>query len=128
MAGRELYTGFTGASQAGVPGPPRMTASPSFAPAGYSSWQRALLFGAGYFACAAAGRFLSVPDSTYISFWLPCGLYVAVLLLNERRNWPALAAAAFAANLAFDLLHGTSVLVALCFSLTNLVQAVASAW
>ena len=46
-----------------------------------------------------------------------------VLLLNERRTWPWLVAAAFAANLAFDLRHDTPWPVALLFCLTNAVQS-----
>ncbi len=66
--------------------------------------------------------------STYISFWLPVGLYVPVLLLNERRAWPWLIPAAFAANLAFDLSHGTMRVTAVLFSCANMVEAVTGAW
>jgi signal transduction histidine kinase len=96
--------------------------------AGFPAWQRALLFGAAYFLVAEAGRFLSVRDSTYISFWLPAGLYVAVLLMNESRAWPWLVLGAFAGNLAFDLAHGTSFIVTLLFCATNAVQSLSGAW
>ena len=96
--------------------------------AAFPAWQRALLFGAAYFLVAEAGRFLSARDSTYISFWLPAGLYVAVLLMNESRAWPWLVLAAFAGNLAFDLTHGTSFVVTLCFCAANAVQSVTGAW
>jgi signal transduction histidine kinase len=91
-------------------------------------WQRALLFGVAYFVVAEAGTFLSVRGSTYVSFWLPAGLYVAVLLLNETRAWPWLVLAAFAGNLAFDLTHGTNPVAALLFCATNAVQSVSGAW
>jgi len=104
------------------------TTSPGAAgAASLSGWQAASLFGAAYFACAEAGRFLSVPDKTYVSFWLPAALYVSALVLRERRDWAPLVAAALAANLAFDLLYATPALAALGFSLTNTVQAVISA-
>src|SRR5262249_3848105 len=74
------------------------------------------------------GNFLSARDGVYVSFWLPAGLYVAVLLLNESRAWPWLVLAAFPANLLFDLLHGTKLVTALLFYCTNTVQAVAGAW
>jgi PAS domain S-box-containing protein len=121
-----LYTGIAGVSQARQAIP--MTASPPVEAGSYQPWQRAILLGAAYFACAEAGRFLSVPNSTYVSFWLPGGLYVAALLLDDTRTWPALVLGAFAGNLAFDLVHGTPVPVALCFCLTNAAQAVLSAW
>lgn len=91
-------------------------------------WQRAVLFGTAFFLLAEAGKFLSVRDSTFISFWLPAGLYVAVLLLNERRSWPWLVLAAFTANLVFDLSEGTNAAVALLFCLANAVQSVSGAW
>src|SRR3989442_15239579 len=78
-------------------------------------WQRAVLFSVAYFVCAEAGGFLSVQDSTYVSFWLPAGLYVSVLLLNDRRAWPWLVLAAFPANLIFDLIHGTTFAAILLF-------------
>jgi integral membrane sensor domain MASE1 len=105
-----------------------MTTSPPVEAGSHPLWQRAVLLGAAYFACAEAGRFLSVPDSTYVSFWLPAGLYAAVLLLDDTRAWPSLVLGAFAGNLAFDLYHSTPVLVALCFCLINAAQNVLSAW
>lgn len=91
-------------------------------------WQRVLLFGAAFLACAEASGYLSVRDSAITSYWLPAGLYIAVLLRSERRSWPWLVAAAFAANLIFDLSHGTSLAVALLFCVANAVQAVSGAW
>src|SRR6266568_3772675 len=91
-------------------------------------WQRAVLFSVAYFVFAEAGVFLSVRDSTYVSFWLPAGLYVSVLLLSERRAWPWLVLAAFPANLVFDLFHGTKYVAILLFSCANTFQAVAGAW
>ena len=94
----------------------------------YRTWRRAVLFGVAFVLLAEAGRFLSVPDSTYISFWLPAGLYVAALLVSKRRAWPWLVLAAVAGNLAFDLAHGTNLVVALLFCLANSVQSVGGAW
>jgi signal transduction histidine kinase len=96
--------------------------------AAFPAWQRAVILGAAYFLVAELGRFMSVRESTYISFWLPAGVYVAVLLLNEGRSWPWLVLGAFTGNLAFDLSHGTSFIVTLLFCVTNTLQAVSSAW
>lgn len=65
---------------------------------------------------------------TYVSFWLPAGLYVATLLLSRRRDWPWLILAALPANLAFDLRQGTPVAVIFCFYAANTTQAVLGAW
>src|SRR5438045_9315316 len=91
-------------------------------------WQRAVLFAAAYFICAEAGALLSVRGSTYVSFWLPAGLYVSLLLLDQRRAWPWLVLAGFPANLIFDLIHGTKIAAVPLFYCANTVQAVAGAW
>ncbi|MEI9962317.1 MAG: MASE1 domain-containing protein [Limisphaerales bacterium] len=81
-----------------------------------------------YLACAAASTLLSVRGTVFISFWLPGGLYVAVLLLNPRRDWLWLCLATLPASLTFDLLHGTKFILILFFFCANTVQAVAGAW
>lgn len=91
-------------------------------------WVRVLLFGLGYFLCAEVGRFLSPAGGTYVSFWLPAGLYVAVLLLNERRDWLWLALAASLANFLFDVLKGTAWPLVLLFCGANALQALLGAW
>src|SRR5580765_4775249 len=68
-------------------------------------WQRAMLFCVAYFLCAEASNLLSVQGTTYVSFWLPAGLTVAVLLISRTRDWPWLLLAAFPANFIFDLIH-----------------------
>lgn len=86
-------------------------------------WLRALLFGLAYLLCAETGRFLSPPGGTYVSFWLPAGLYVAVLLLSERRDWLWLVLAATAANFIFDIQKGTRWPLVLIFCGANALQA-----
>src|SRR5260221_7452739 len=94
----------------------------------FSLWQKAALFCAAYYLCAEAGSFLSAQDGTFVSFWLPAGLFLAVLLLNRTRDWPWLALAVLPANLAFDHLHGTKFIVILAFYCANIVQTVTGAW
>ena len=91
-------------------------------------WQRAVLFCVAYLACAEAGNFLSLRSFLDVSFWLPAGLYVSVLLLNERRAWPWFVLAAFPGNLVFDLFHGTKFVSILLFYCANTVPAVTGAW
>lgn len=90
-------------------------------------WPRCLFFSAAYFGCAEAARFLSARDIPDVSFWLPGGLYVAVLLLSGRRDWPWLALAAVPAHLAFDLLQGLTIGTALLLYAANTLQAVTGA-
>ena len=90
-------------------------------------WQRAALFSIAYFVCAQLGSYLSVRGGTYVSFWLPGGLYVAALLLNPTRDWVWLILAGFPANLLFDLLRGTSLAPIIFFYLANTIQSVVGA-
>ena len=71
-------------------------------------WQRMALLGIAYFFCAWLGRFLSGGGGTMVNFWLPGGLLVSALLLNETRDWPWLMLAIVPANVLFDLLHDPS--------------------
>ena len=87
-----------------------------------SLWQRAVLFSVAYFICALAGSFLSVPGSPYVSFWLPAGLSVAVLLLNPTRDWPWLALAALPANFFFDVIVGTKLAMIFYYYFANVVE------
>ena len=86
------------------------------------------MFGAAYFFCAGASSFLSARNSPFVTFWLPAGLFLAVLLSNPTRDWPWLALTVLPANLAYDLLYGTKFEVILFFYCANTVQAVTGAW
>lgn len=91
-------------------------------------WVNALLFSLTTFLSAKLGILLSAPQSTYVSFWLPAGLYVGVLLLNETRSWFTFVLAAMAANILFDLWSGTPFLTTLGFCSADTVEAVTGAW
>ena len=94
----------------------------------FSLWRKAALFGAAYFACAEVSSFLSARNSPFVTFWLPAGLFLAVLLSNPTREWPWLVLAVLPANLAYDLLYGTKFEIILFFYCANTVQAVTGAW
>ena len=93
-----------------------------------SLWQKAVWFSVAYFLCAEASNYLSPHSLPFKIFWLPAGLYVAVLLLNETRTWLWLVLAALPANFAFDLLQGEPLAVIFLFFGANTVQAVTGAW
>jgi PAS domain S-box-containing protein len=94
----------------------------------FLAWRKAALFGVAYFFCAGASSFLSARNSPFVTFWLPAGLFLAVLLSNPTRDWPWLALAVLPANVAYDLLYGTKFEVILFFYCANTVQAVTGAW
>ncbi len=93
-----------------------------------SLWRKAVWFGAAYLACAEAGNHLSPPGGAFIIFWLPAGLYLAVLLLNPSRDWPWLVLAVLPANFLFDHFYGTKFPMTCAFYCANTVQAVTGAW
>ncbi len=91
-------------------------------------WAQAALFGLGYFACALIGNALTLRPGPFVTFWLPSGLFVAVLLLQESRHWPVFVLAAFLANLGFDLYNGQAAPISLLFFTGNGLEALAGAW
>ena len=93
-------------------------------------WQKAVWFGVAYFFCAEASGYLSVRGGTFISFWLPAGLSVAVLLSNRTRDWLWFLLAALPANFSFDLLHDSkpNPAVIFFFYCANMIQATTGAW
>jgi PAS domain S-box-containing protein len=91
-------------------------------------WQKAVLFGAAYFACAEGSTLLSAQGNPDLTFWLPGGLYVAVLLLNDYKSWPWLVLAAAAAHITFDAVRQMPVMVCLLFIFADTVAAVTGAW
>jgi PAS domain S-box-containing protein len=87
-----------------------------------------LIFGVAYFGCAMLGKFLAVKPGAFVSFWLPSGLYLAALLINEKRTWAWYTAAAVFANLCFDLVNHQPLKVTMAFSCGNALEAWIGAW
>jgi signal transduction histidine kinase len=51
-------------------------------------WVAPLVFGCAYLLLGEAAERLVNPESQFATFWPPAGLFLAVLLLSERRRWP----------------------------------------
>jgi len=96
----------------------------------FSLWQRALGFGAAWFLCAEVGSHLSARGGTFVSFWLPAGLLLAVLLMNRTRDWPWFLLIILPVNFLFDLIHDPQKNPAVIFSFycANVLQASMGAW
>ena len=93
-----------------------------------SLWQRAALFSVAFFICAQAGSYVSARERPYLSFWMPAGLSLAVLLLNPTRYWPWLLLAVLPANVLFDIIYGTKTPVIFCFYFANILGPLTGAW
>jgi putative nucleotidyltransferase with HDIG domain len=89
-------------------------------------WAKALLFAVSYVLAAEIGNALSVQNA-FSTFWPPAGLFVAMLLITERKDWPVLIVAGVAGNLCSDLLHGRALLMTLGFSAANALEALTGA-
>lgn len=89
-------------------------------------WTKALAFAVAYMAAAEIGNLLSV-QATFATLWPPAGLFLALLLISDRKDWPVLIIAGVAGNLCFDLIHGRELVLALGFSGANALEALAGA-
>lgn len=67
------------------------------------SWVGAAVFAVAYFLCATISRSLTTTLNFEAGFWLPSGLFLAVLLITERTEWPRYLAASFVGSFAFNL-------------------------
>ena len=88
---------------------------------------RASLLAGTYFLLACLGNLVSLPGG-FATFWPPSGLYLAALLLTERRAWPVMVAATFPANVAFNALQGFPPALNAIYWSANTVEALAGAW
>jgi len=91
-------------------------------------WQRMVLFSLGYFITALAAAHLSPRNWAFVSFWMPAGLAVAVLLLSRTRDWPWLILAILPATFLFDILQGTRIPVIFGFYCADAIEYLTGAW
>lgn len=90
-------------------------------------WAKMLVLFAGLLIAAEIGNLFSV-QHVFATFWPPAGLLVAMLLISDRRDWPALVLSAIAANITSDLLHDRALLVSMGFSFANSAEALFGAF
>jgi len=77
-----------------------------------------------YFAAGRIGLSLASVNESATAVWPPAGIAVGALIVLGLRMWPAVAAGAYAVNLATS----GSVLVALGIAAGNTLEAMAAAW
>ena len=96
--------------------------------AGWVRAGRLLLFIAAYLALAWLCKLAFPPEVQLVSFWLPSGLFVAVLLRADSRQWAGYLLAAAVANISFDLHDGILLGHASLYALGNCLESLAGAW
>jgi len=91
-------------------------------------WLRALLYGIAFFVCCEASWYLASREGSDVSFWIPAGFSVSVLLLVETSDWPALLLCAAIANWIFDHLNGTTPGMTTVYAVANTIQTAVGAY
>ena len=89
---------------------------------------RMVLFSVGYFICAEVSAHLFPRCGALVSFWMPAGLSLGVLLLNPTKDWPWLLLAIFPAEFFFGYSMGIKPAPILIFYCANVIQAFTGAW
>jgi PAS domain S-box-containing protein len=85
-------------------------------------------FFAAYVAGAWLGNWLMLVPGQSVTLWPPCGLYLATLLLSERRHWPLWLLAALPAEVAASMIwFGFSPSASLSIYLGNTLEALTGA-
>jgi putative nucleotidyltransferase with HDIG domain len=90
-------------------------------------WLKVVVMAVGYVVAAEVGNLLSV-QHVFSTFWPPAGLFVGMLLISERRDWPLLVLAAVVGNITSDLMHGRTLVATLGFSTANASEALLAAF
>lgn len=86
------------------------------------------LFYLGFIAAAGFGYWLALIPGITITIWPPNGVYIATLLLNDRRTWPWwMAAAAFAELTSNVIWFHSPLLPALAYISANMAESVLAA-
>ncbi|MFA5950961.1 MAG: MASE1 domain-containing protein [Hyphomicrobium sp.] len=90
---------------------------------------RLALFMLAYMAGAGASYWMSPAQDVVATFWPPSGIYLAVLLVSDRRRWPYFVAAAFAADITSEMLfYRFPLSTGAVLALGNTLEAVAGAY
>ena len=92
-----------------------------------SPWGSWLAFGVAYTALGAGAEWLTSQASDLSTFWPAAGLYLAVLLVTERRRWPGFVVTAAVAGLVVSAIVGRKPLLASAGLFSDAVEALLGA-
>ncbi len=97
---------------------------PTHSGAPRTPWAGWLAFGLAYTSLALGADWLTNQASEFSTFWPAAGLYVGVLLLVERRDWPGFLLAAIVGDLVASLVIGRKPALAGAGAVADLAEAV----
>jgi PAS domain S-box-containing protein len=92
-----------------------------------SPWAAWLAFGVAYTALGVGAEWLTSQTSDMSTFWPAAGLYVAVLLVTERRRWPGFVVAAAVAGVVVSGIVGRKPLLASVGLFADAIEAILGA-
>ena len=88
---------------------------------------RSILAALAYFASARLGAAIALPHNI-AAIWPPSGVMLALLVLSDRRDWPALVAGGFVGALVSVTLYQYPLPLALTAALANSAESLLAAW
>ena len=88
---------------------------------------RAILAALAYFVSARLGAAIALPHNT-AAIWPPSGVMLALLVLSDRRDWPALVTGGFAGALVSVTQYHYPLPLALMAALANSAESLLAAW
>ena len=96
-------------------------------------WRRSLVprlaaFFLVYLSSSEAGDWLTDAQSQFSTFWPAAGLYLGVLILAPRRQWPWFVLTAAVADVVLSLTVRRSLLLAVATIVANPLEAALGAW
>ncbi len=92
-----------------------------------SGWAGWLGFGLAYLVLALGADWLTNQSSQFSTFWPAAGLYVGVLLLADRRDWPRIVVVAAVAGLIASAVIGRRPAYALAGGVADALEAILAA-
>lgn len=90
-------------------------------------WVRAILFALVYYLAEQLSREISFISASFLTFWLPSGLFLAVLLLSDLKDWGAYLLAAVPAVAIYGLEHGQTITAVALIYVSSVLEATTGA-
>lgn len=91
-------------------------------------WFRGVWFTLAYLGLGLISNEISLSSASFQTIWLPGGLFVAVLLCSDVRDWPVFLLASLPGSLLISLVSGLSLYSSILAAVIGPLEAAAGAW